>query len=114
MNNKNTFLIGAGLGLALGYLLNSDSGREMRKQTGEMVKDQVDQALIKSNEWVDTAANAASKIKEQGNEYLKKMNQAPVDDREIAVFIEEKIQTLKNELLNEVKKPELSTNHVNS
>lgn len=110
MNNKNIFLIGAGLGLAAGYLLNSDKGRELNAETADYLKDKAKNAEKKGSDIIQKATEMATNVKDKGNEYLQSLNEGTVDQKDVNNFIEKEIGALKSQLLKEVERKLHSVN----
>lgn len=114
MDNKNTFLIGAGLGLALGYFLNSNKGRDIQKKTVEYVGETAETLRTQSNDLISKATEVASGIKDKGNQYLKEMDRSQVTSKDVEQFVESKVNSLKDDLMGQVQEFVESTNHVNA
>lgn len=102
MNNRNWFYIGAGLGIAAGYLLNSDKGREVQNQTSKYLNSSVEELKDKSHDAIQQATTVMSSLKEKGNSYLNNINQPSVTSNEVEQFIDSKVSELKQTLLNDV------------
>ncbi|MEM1326560.1 MAG: YtxH domain-containing protein [Bacteroidota bacterium] len=70
-NNTGLFWVGLAVGATLGYLLNSDRGRELQVEAGTKAKQYGNQIKQTSQQQIDQLSNNVNSWIEQGQTYAK-------------------------------------------
>ncbi|MEM9889199.1 MAG: hypothetical protein AAF849_25245 [Bacteroidota bacterium] len=84
-SNNGLFWLGLGLGLAAGYFLNSDKGRQLQKDAskkavayGNQIKEtgqqQIDQLSNNVNRWIEQGQSYAKDLQAVAQENINKIN----------------------------------------
>lgn len=76
MSNRNSgllFALGAAVGAAAGYFLNSDRGRKIRKESTEKISDWSDKAAENAQEVVDQSKHSAQQLLRKSEELANRL-----------------------------------------
>ena len=133
MKKRDLFLIGASVGIALGYYANSNKGRKLRAQMAEDLNERsenikekgqdvlknasgtVSELKEKGNSFISDASDLMSDLRAKGNNYLRSMGQNTIKDGDVEGFINQEIQQFKDQLLDKVQsQSEAIKEHINN
>lgn len=70
MNNNSKMLLALGAGALIGYYLNSDKGRKVRKDAANNIQETAKQASVKMTEVAETAKTAINEVAGQAKTYV--------------------------------------------
>ena len=104
MKKRDFFWIGAGIGAAVGYWLNTEKGRETRKRIATDLEHKATALNEKSNEAISKATDMITELKDKGNAYLAEMKTvATRTKKDLEQYVDREYSSLKQKLLNEVE-----------